>query len=74
MKKYLPLLFVLGLSQAGCEFLSGAAVGGLATGAGYEINANRQMDRLEDDLRHERISRREYQARRRQLERGSVIY
>jgi hypothetical protein len=74
MKKYLPLLFVLGLSQAGCEFLGGAAVGGLATGAGYEINSKRQMDRLDDDLRHERISRREYEARRRQLERGSVIY
>ena len=74
MKKYLPLLFVLSLSQAGCEFLGGAAVGGLATGAGYELNARRQVDRLDEDLRHERISRREYEARRRQIERGSVVY
>lgn len=56
------------------NFLGGAAVGGLATGAGYEINANRQLDRLEDDYRRERISRREYEERKRQIERGSIIY
>jgi hypothetical protein len=74
MNKYLPLLLLATLPQWGCEFLGGAAVGGLATGAGYEINANRQMDRLEDDFRRERISRREYEERKRQIERGSVIY
>jgi hypothetical protein len=74
MKKYLALLLLAGLSQWGCAFLGGAAVGGLATGAGYEINANRQMDRLEDDYRRERISRREYEERKRQIERGSIIY
>jgi len=46
----------------------------LATGAGYEINAKRQMDRLEDDYRHERISRREYEQRKSQIEKGSIIY
>ena len=51
-----------------------AAVGGLATGAGYEINAKRQMDRLEDDYRNERISRREYESRKAQIERGSIFY
>jgi hypothetical protein len=74
MKKYLPLLFLVGLSQWGCEFLGGAAVGTLATGAGYEINARRQMDRLEEDFRRERISRREYEERKRQIEQGSIIY
>jgi hypothetical protein len=74
MKKYLAPLLLAGLSQWGCEFLGGAAVGGLATGAGYEINANRQMNRLEDDYRRERISRREYEERKRQIERGSIIY
>jgi hypothetical protein len=74
MKKYLVLLLLASLSQWGCEFLGGAAVGSLATGAGYEINAKRQMDRLEDDLKHERISRREYEARKAQIERGSIIY
>jgi hypothetical protein len=73
--KNLALLLLLGsLGLAGCEFVAGAATGALATGAGYEINAKRQMDRLDDDYRHERISRREYARRRGQIERGSVIY
>jgi len=74
MKRYLLLVALLSMSHWGCEFLGGAAVGGLATGAGYEINANRQLDRLEDDYRRERISRREYEERKRQIERGSIIY
>lgn len=74
MKKYFALLLLASVGQWGCEFLAGAAVGGLATGAGYEVNANRQLDRLEDDYRRERISRREYEERKRQIERGSVIY
>lgn len=74
MNRYLAILLLGSLTQWGCEFLGGAAVGSLATGAGYEINANRQMDRLEDDYRRERISRREYEERKRQIERGSIIY
>ena len=74
MKKFLWLIMLASLLQWGCEFLGGAAVGGLATGAGYEVNANRQMDRLEDDFRGGRMSREEYQDRRRQVERGSIIY
>ena len=60
--------------MAGCEFVAGAATGALATGAGYEINAKRQMDMLDDDYRRERISRREYERRRSQIERGSIVY
>lgn len=74
MNKLIALLLLAGTTQWGCEFLGGAAVGGLATGAGYEINANRQMDKLEDDYRRERISRSEYEDRKRQIERGSIIY
>lgn len=71
----LAILLLLGsLGMAGCEFVAGAATGALATGAGYEINAKRQMDRLDDDYRSERMSRREYERRRSQVERGSVIY
>jgi len=62
------------VAPTGCEFAAGAAPSALATGAGYEINAKRQMDRLEDDYRHERISRREYERRKDQIERGSIIY
>ena len=74
MKKYLALLFLAGLVHSGCQFAAGAATGALATGAGYEINAKRQMDRLDEDLRRERISRGEYEDRKRQIERGSIIY
>ena len=74
MKNYLVLIALVSLSQWGCEFLGGAAVGSLATGAGYEINSKRQMDRLEDDYKNERISRREYEARKSQIEHGSIVY
>ena len=74
MKAIAGLLLLGNLVLAGCEFAAGAVTGALATGAGYEINANRQMDRLEDDYRRERISRREYERRKDQLERGSIIY
>jgi hypothetical protein len=74
MKKYIALLVLVGLTQSGCAFLGGAATGALATGAAYEISAKRQLDRLEDDYRNERISRREYESRKKQIEAGSIIY
>jgi hypothetical protein len=74
MKPFAVLLLLGNFALAGCEFVAGAATGALATGAGYEINANRQVDRLEDDRERERISRREYEQRRDQVGRGSVIY
>ena len=74
MKKYLALLMFLSLAQWGCAFLGGAAPGALATGAGYEINSKRQMEKLEDDYKDERISRREYEDRKKQIESGSIIY
>jgi hypothetical protein len=74
MKTIATLLLVGSLGLGGCQFMAGAATGALATGAGYEVNAKRQMDRLEDDYHRERINRREYEARRGQIERGSIIY
>jgi hypothetical protein len=75
MKKVmLALAFLMVLGQSGCAFLGGAAVGGLATGAGYEINAHSQMSKLEDDYKAERISRAEYQSRKAQIEKGSILY
>jgi hypothetical protein len=45
----LVLMIAMGLSQWGCEFIGGATVGAGATGAGYEYNAYRQMQKLEED-------------------------
>jgi hypothetical protein len=74
MKTFLALSLLLALGQSGCAFLGGAAAGSVATGAAYEINAKRQMDKLEDDFKNERISRREYEERKAQIEKGSLIY
>ena len=74
MKELIVLILLASFSQWGCAFLGGAAAGGLATGAAYEINAKRQMDQLEDDYRHERISRGEYETKKSQIEKGSIIY
>jgi len=74
--KKLMLMFVLmiAVGQSGCAFLGGAAVGALGTSAGYEINANSKMNQLENDYKAERISRKEYEARKSQLEKGSILY
>jgi hypothetical protein len=75
MKKVMvALAFLMVLGQSGCAFLGGAALGALGTSAGYEINAKSKMDQLEDDYKAERISRREYEARKSQIEKGSIIY
>jgi Tfp pilus assembly protein PilO len=74
MKKLVILLLLAAISQLGCAFLGGAATGALVTGVGYEINAKQQMDRLDEDFRNERITRREYEERKRQIEAGSIIY
>jgi len=73
-KSILALALLIGLTQSGCAFLGGAAVGSLATGAGYEVNAHHQMEKLEADYKNERISRREYEARKAQIEKGSILY
>ena len=75
MKKLmLALVLLIGVGQSSCAFLGGAALGALGTSAGYEINAKSKMDQLEDDYKHEKISRAEYLSRKSQLEKGSIVY
>ena len=75
MKKLMLLLVLMvALGQSGCAFLGGAAVGALGTSAGYEYNAHSKMNQVEDDYKAERISRREYEARKSQIEKGSILY
>ena len=75
MKKLmLVLVLLIGLGQSGCAFVGGAALGTLGTGAAYEYNAHSEMDKVEADYKAERISRREYEARKSQIERGSILY
>ena len=65
---------LVSISQWGCAFFGGAATGALATGAGYEIQAKRQMDRLEGDYKNKKISREEYEDSKGQIEKGSILY
>lgn len=75
MKKLmLGLVLLVGLGQAGCAFLGGAALGAGVTGGAYEYNAHREMQQLEEDYRNEKISRAEYEKRKQQIEAGSIIY
>ena len=75
MKKLmLVLALMVALGQSGCAFLGGAAVGAVGTSAGYEYNAYSKMNQLEDDYKAERISRREYESRKSQIEKGSILY
>jgi hypothetical protein len=68
------LVLMMALGQSGCAFLGGAALGALGTSGAYEYNAHSKMDQLENDYKNERISRKEYEARKSQLEKGSIIY
>jgi osmotically-inducible protein OsmY len=76
MKAVVGALMIASFGIGGCSgaFWGGAATGAAATTAGYEINANRQMDKLEDDYKAGRIDRREYEDRKRQIEKGSILY
>ena len=66
-------MLLIGVSQSGCAFLAGAAVGSIGTGAAYEVNAHSKMETVEDDYKNERISRAEYLSRKSQIEKSSVI-
>ena len=74
MEKIIAFILLASLSLPGCAFLGGAATGAVATGAGYEYNAKRQMDKLESDYKSGRISREEYLDRKKQIQSGSIIY
>ena len=58
----------------GCAFLSGTGVGALGAGTAYEVNSKKQLDRLEKDYKAGKITREEYEARKDQIKKGSLIY
>jgi type III secretory pathway component EscV len=65
----------LAAALSGCSsFLGGGAAGVAGTSAGYEYSANRQLKKLDDDLKAGRIDQKEYDTRKDQIKRGSLIY
>ena len=72
------ILITLSIVTIGCSSNLGSAglgaVGGAAAGAGaYEYNAHRQMQKLEEDYKAGRIDRQEYEIRKNQIEKGSIL-
>jgi hypothetical protein len=60
----------------GCSksFWGGAAAGAVGTGAAYELRQKQQMDRLKEDRAKGVITEQQYQDRKQQIEKGSIIY
>jgi hypothetical protein len=79
MKQVLMAMMLLfSIWIAGCSSSAGSAglgaLGGAAAGAGgYEYSAHRQMQELEEDYREGRIDRKEYEIRRDQIRKGSIL-
>ena len=68
-------LFFSTLLLSGCgSFWNGAGVGVVGTGAAYEINAKTQLDQLERDYKDGKMTQAEYEARRDQIKKGSLVY
>jgi len=76
MKRFqglLGLLLVVTLMGCSGAFWGGTGAGALGAGAGYEIQAERQMRQLDDDLKSGKISQEEYNIRKDQIKQGSLL-
>lgn len=62
------------LVLTGCgRTLIGGAVGAGATVGGYELNFKRQVERIEQDLANGTINQQEFDIRRDQIDRDSLL-
>jgi hypothetical protein len=74
MKKIIMYGLIL-LTATGCsgKFWAGAGGGALGAGAGYEVNLERQMRKIDNDLKEGKITQAEYDIRKSQIQRDSLI-
>jgi hypothetical protein len=64
---------LIGFTQAGCSALwAGAGAAGATTA--YEAHSKYELNRLNDDYESGKITKDEYEARKKQVEKGSLIY
>lgn len=79
MKHILFLFLSLSLvvAVAGCSSVGGGLLGGVlgagAAGGGYEYNLKRQKDRVEEDFKAGKINPEEYEIRKDQIVRDSLL-
>lgn len=79
LKQLLIIFLVMGLLLiVGCDSSwgsagLGAAGGAVATGGGYEYVINREMTRIEDAVKAGEMDQREYEIRKDQIERMSLL-
>ena len=75
MRKLMVLFaLMIALGQWGCQFVGGAASGNRTPVSGYNSNSHYQMNQVEEDYRGQRISRRDYEMRKGQVEFGVILY
>ncbi len=74
--KGLFLLLITANLFAGCSgaFWGGTGSGVAATGAGYELRARQQMERIKGQLDRGEINQQEYDIRKDQIQQMSVAY
>ena len=75
MKSLVVFLLLASLTMVGCsgKFWGGSAVGAVGAGAGYEYNMNQQMKKIDDDLKAGKITQEEYNIRKDQIQRDSLL-
>ena len=74
--KQILILLILGFIGIGCSglFWTGTGAGVAATGAGYELKAKQQMDKIEGQYKRGEIDKREYEIRKDQIKQNSLAY
>ena len=71
MRKLMMLFaLMIALGQWGCQFVGGAASGNRTPVSGYNSNSHYQRNQLEENYRAQRITRRDYEIRKGQVEIG----
>lgn len=76
MKKIMGVLMLCSaLLLTGCSpwFWGGTATGVGVTGGGYEINAKKEMNRIDDEYKSGKITKEEYEIRKDQIRRMAVF-
>jgi hypothetical protein len=75
MRKLMVLFaLMIALGQWGCQFIGGTASGNSTPVSRYNSNSHYQMNQLEEDYRAQRITLKDYEFRKGQVEIGFILY